>query len=127
MLAEDLPIEIKESEKAKFMAKAKPNRIPIFEIEAIITGREEKYRAITEKWLKQNNVKYKHLIMAKKGEDGITTKVNAIKRLKPSVFWESDDFQAKMIFLKTGCRVLCLGNLYLYGGNNYNYDKLVKT
>jgi len=45
------------------IVNAKPLYIPKYTIDTIITCRPEKYRAITEKWLKKYDVTYKHLIM----------------------------------------------------------------
>jgi len=47
----------------KFIETTQPRYIPSFEIGAIVTCRLEKYRELTEKWLKQHNVKYKELHM----------------------------------------------------------------
>lgn len=125
VLCEDMPIDIKEEDKESFIKNAKPNIIPRYAIETIATGRPEAYRSITEEWLKKNNVIYNKLVMAQADEDGITTKVKVIRKDKPGTFWESDPFQSRMIFLRTGCRVLCTENMYFYGGNQYDYIKSV--
>lgn len=47
----------------EYIKKAPPKYIPTAEIHTLVTCRLEKYRSITEDWLKRNNVKYKHLVM----------------------------------------------------------------
>lgn len=123
VLCEDSSRTEREEDKAQFWITAKPNKIPSYMIDAIVTGRPEKYRDLTERWLKRNRVKYKNLIMAQNGDDGIKTKVRAIRKIKPGIFWESSPYQSRIIFLKTGCRVLCLENSYLYGGDQSTYVK----
>lgn len=107
--ANDLGIEYKN---------AIPYRIPDKTLDFIATGRSETYRATTEKWLKDHKVKYKELIMKVMGENGVDVKVRAIRQYKPAYFIESSPAESKIINLKTNCRVLCLENMYFYGGIN---------
>ena len=46
-----------------YLKNQKPRFIPDASIGAIITGRLEKYRSVTEEWLKEHNISYSHLIM----------------------------------------------------------------
>jgi hypoxanthine phosphoribosyltransferase len=123
VLCEDTPARMSENEQINFWKNAKPYRIPVYKIPTIVTGRHEKYRKLTEKWLKKNNVKYQRLIMAQEGETPLDTKIGVIRRFKPGLFQESDILQSELIHLSTGCRVLCTKNHYLYGGKQFDYSK----
>jgi len=116
VLCEDCPrgVGLIEEEYIEWMKNAKPFMIPINEIDTIITSRLEKYRDITEKWLKENNCKYKKLKMINLKSDYkknlntvISFKVNAIKESKPELFWESNFREAYEINKKTKVPVLC--------------------
>lgn len=45
------------------ITNAKPLYVPKYTIDTIVTCRLEKYRAVTERWLADNNVKYNRLVM----------------------------------------------------------------
>lgn len=47
----------------KYIKNAPKLYTPTVEIDTLISCRLEKYRTITEEWLKQNGIKYKHLIL----------------------------------------------------------------
>ena len=58
------PEENDDGEKyVKFIQTAKPLFIPQHKIKAIVTCRLEKYRELTEQWLKAHGVKYDKLYM----------------------------------------------------------------
>ncbi|MBQ9417064.1 MAG: phosphoribosyl transferase [Bacteroidales bacterium] len=60
----DDPLEDDDGEKYRnFILTAKPKFLPTIEIDTLITCRLEKYRTLTEQWLKEHNVRYRHLIM----------------------------------------------------------------
>lgn len=68
VFCEDCPYEIAENEKRyeDWINNVNPikTRIPkLFPASAICTGRLEKYRQQTEKWLKKHEIKYSNLIM----------------------------------------------------------------
>lgn len=47
----------------KFISTVKPLVVPTETIKLLVTCRLEKYRKVTEKWLKKNNIRYKNLSM----------------------------------------------------------------
>ncbi len=51
----------------RFLENAKPLWIPNRKLGWIVTSRLEKYRTVTEKWLKDHSVEYGHLFMMRKG------------------------------------------------------------
>lgn len=65
VLCEEVPAEFDDDgEKYKqFISKSRQLYHPEREINTIVTSRLEKYRTITEQWLKEHNIKYKKLIM----------------------------------------------------------------
>ncbi len=52
----------------------------------VITAREERYRLLTQEWLRKNEVHYHHLIMRPRGLDTISFKVAAVAAC--DVYWE---------------------------------------
>ena len=48
---------------SNYIANATPLFLPTATIDTLITCRLEKYREITEKWLKDHNISYNHLVM----------------------------------------------------------------
>lgn len=103
------------SEYETFIKNAQPYKIPIYPIEAIITARTMQYRAATEKWLREHNVKYNRLYMRRDASlDPLTFKVKALLQEKPYLFWESDAKIAKHCASKTGIRTYCFEDGVLY-------------
>jgi len=95
----------------------KPLYIPKYPILGICTARLEKHRETTEKWLEQNNVQYKYLIMCnrtyeerKKEEKGYMKALTMIK-LDALIFVESSLMQAKRIKQLTLRNVFCVENM----------------
>jgi len=101
-----------------FIENTKTLYIPSHEIGAIITARLEKYRTQTEKWLNENNVKYKELVMlnstAKERRDKnlhtIHKSIEYLKRTNLHLFIEDEEYQARVIKSKTNKYVLCIKN-----------------
>lgn len=98
------------------ITNAKPLYIPKYTIDTIITCRLEKYRDITEKWLKDNGVKYKKLIMlpfktkAERvawGKHGIW-KGEKFRDSNTNIFYESSLLQARQIKSITNKDVFCI-------------------
>lgn len=46
-----------------FLINAKPKILPTVKIDTLISCRLEKYRSLTESWLKKHNIQYNHLIL----------------------------------------------------------------
>lgn len=107
-----------------FIQNAKPLYVPNFNIGCIITSRLEKYRALTEKWLKDNNIKYDKLYMLdataeQRRRNNLHAKFKAkiYKNLKDYVlFIESEPHQAAEIAKLSGKPCICCKNDKLYGG-----------
>jgi uncharacterized HAD superfamily protein len=111
------------------IATAKPLYLPQVEIEAICTNRIERWRAITEEWLKRHGVKYKKLIMQpyptaverrRHGNPGIykARHYAETERDKVWLFVESHDVQAKVIYEKSGRPCLSIESMTLFGGKH---------
>ena len=123
VLCEDCSVEV-DSDEIKYLTwlkTAKPYLIPQFEITAIITSRLEKYRPQTEEWLKEHEVKYKKLCMMnlldkkeKNLRKTIDYKIELIKTLQPSIFWESNIVEAQKIHKKIKIPILCTDQMIIF-------------
>lgn len=124
ILCKDCPLEYSESDNEdyeKWLTSAEPYLIPAFKVDAIVTARLEKYRAQTEDWLRRYGVKYEELIMLnlEKGElrtqnKVIKYKVDALKKIKPTWYWESTSRMAIQIHKKSKLPVLCIEQMLIY-------------
>jgi hypothetical protein len=101
---------------------AKPYHLPRRDVlPAIITGRLEQDRAVTESWLKRHGIRYKRLIMFP-GTNEDRNKPRAVSNYKAAEFiklqldWfvESCPSQAREIAERTGAWVICTGNGEVY-------------
>ena len=99
-----------------FIETARPYRIPVYPIKCIITGRNEKYRDATVKWLRKYHVLYRSLHMLPDGEDMIDFKCRILKMEKPSRFIESNNIIARECYDRTGIRCVALDTGIIYGG-----------
>lgn len=101
-----------------FIINAKPLFIPGAKIGTIVTSRLEKYRSLTESWLKSNNIKYNNLVMLDLPDMEARQRANshAVHKArtymsKPYVlFVESDLSQAREINMISKKPVLCTEN-----------------
>ncbi len=99
-----------------FIANVEPIFKPSVEIGWIVTCRLEKYRDLTEKWLKKYGIQYRNLIMMnfpdKKAriasKSYSTFKAEAYKSADAALFIESSLKQAQEIVKLTGKEVLCI-------------------
>lgn len=97
------------------MKKAKVLYRPARPIKYIVTGRVEKHRDITEKWLKDHNILYENLIMRPDYDINCENyKALTYEKLNMKLFIESSEFQAKEIFKRTGKPVLSIETMQLY-------------
>ena len=123
VLCEDCPPGVDKDRKLYFerVEKARPYLIPSFEIDVIVSNRLEKYRPLTEKWLKEHNVRYKELVLwdEKSGNERngkfAQHKINALLKIKPDIFWESNFSQAREIWKATKIPVICTDRMVLIG------------
>jgi uncharacterized HAD superfamily protein/hypoxanthine phosphoribosyltransferase len=122
VLCDEPPAEVDMDEQryVAWIKNARPNIIPTYTIEAIVTNRLEKYRTITEEWLKRHNVKYKHLIMLnlpskrlRTPENMIGNKIKAVKQFDLKWFWESSWTEAQAICKACHIPVLCTDRMVL--------------
>lgn len=118
VLCQECPPCLTEDEYINWMETATPHLIPPYQIEAVITSRREKYRAITEGWLRRNGVRYVHLLMDPSIKDSdrdfIGWKIRCINYRKPQVFIESDERIAQVIHWKTGVPVICSTSMKMF-------------
>lgn len=104
------------------LRRVRPLHLPETPIRAIVTGRLERWRPVTEAWLQQNGVRYQHLVMApfetsaKRGAYGASAwKSDMIRGLGGTeLFIESDEAAALFLAGNTGVAVLCpsAGKIY---------------
>ena len=114
-----------DGEKYKnFILNAKPLFIPNYKINTIVTSRLEKYRALTETWLKRNGVSYDKLIMLNLATAEERRKLKLHAKFKAEVcstlndcnlFVESEDSQAQEICKLSGKSCICVstGKMYI--------------
>lgn len=125
VLCLDPPDERNEQEYLNYIANATPLFCPTTPISTIITYRLIKNREITTKWLAQQGVQYKELIMfnaetwQERNNSGIGPAEFKAKHFKENpnlyIFIESDDNQARRIHELTGKQVLCVETNKMYG------------
>lgn len=108
----------------KFLQNAKPLYIPNYKVMALVTSRLEKYRALTEKWLEDNNVQYEKLYMLNLPSKEERMKQNAHASFKSSIykkltqsniFIESEPEQACDIANSTNKLVFCSKTDEMFG------------
>lgn len=63
VLCEDPPVDDDGPLYLEYIKNAVPKYLPSVEINTLVTCRLEKYRDVTEEWLKRHNVRYQNLIM----------------------------------------------------------------
>ena len=100
-----------------FLQNAKPLFLPKREVRWVVTGRLEKYRALSEDWLKRHGVRYSNLVMLdlpdKKARlrSGIAPfKAETYLKTGATLFIESEESQAFEIASRSGRPVLCMSN-----------------
>ncbi len=107
----------------KFMESVEVWRVPYHPIGWICTTRLEKYRSITEEWLRRNNIKYGHLVMlnlpdqrtrlVSGGRAEFKAKVYS-KLHEALIFIESDQRYAPAIARISGKPVICTETQHIY-------------
>ncbi len=119
-------------EYLKFLENVRKNFSPSYEIGWIVSSRLEKYRAITEQWLKNNNIKYKNLILLdlpsakerRRLKIHASFKANIYKNNLSILFIESEKDQAAEIARISGKDVLCFENMTIYKPDNLSLPKV---
>ncbi len=79
---------------------------PEFPFMAIVTNRLEDERLKTEKWLNENGILYKSLVMAHNVTERNTLKTAWVRENKPDIYIESDPYLARVICRFTETPVL---------------------
>jgi len=99
----------------RFLTNVKPSTVPTKTIGWLVTCRLEKYRKLTEEWLRKHNIRYEYLIMmdlpdketrVALGSHG-SFKAQAYKSIDATLFIESSYRQAQEIVRLAGKPVLC--------------------
>lgn len=115
VLCPNPPIDDDGEQYINYIKNAPQLYIPSIEIDTIISCRLEKYRDITETWLKEKNIKYKHLILLNKpnkearkkwGKHG-EYKGHLYKKSECTLFIESSLWEAKIIQKISNKPVFC--------------------
>lgn len=97
------------------LCTVKPYRIPVYEIDCILTARLEIYRPVTEQWLKDHDVKWKKLYMRNtENQDVVQFKSEILLKENPEIYVESHPFYADLIHKETGLTVVCTDNNTMY-------------
>ncbi len=124
VLCED-PSEIEPDEDwTAYFESVKPLNIPTVKCLAICTSRLEKYREVTEDWLRRHNIEYGKLVMSPHETASARRLAADSARLKATfyqtygtgawLFIESSRKQADQIHTITGRPVLCLDDMTLH-------------
>ena len=122
LLSKDPPEDKNLAKYEAYLHNAIPMIIPTNYIGAFVTYRLEKYRKVTEDWLRKHGIKYGQLIMynapsieARNIERSSAYKARIYKgAVWAKLFYESSRKQAERIFEKTGKPVFCYENGKLY-------------
>ena len=123
LLCKDPPDDRDISKYEKYLPNAIPMIIPTTRIGALVTYRLEKYRGVTEEWLRKYGVEYGELKMFdapdRDTRNGIMSPAKYKARLYKEAAWatlfvESEVHQAEKIFQRTGKPVFCYANGKLY-------------
>lgn len=114
-----------EQDHLHHLANARPLYRPCYPVKAIVTARLEKFREVTELWLKKNGIRYGELVMfegqiqAREKYGHARHKADHYQRFISAGaqgFIESSARQARDIAALTGKPVLSIEGLTLYGG-----------
>jgi uncharacterized HAD superfamily protein len=113
-----------DGEKYKiFLQQAAPKYLPPCMIEVLVTSRLEKYRSLTEEWLKKHSIQYKHLEMLDLPNKETRVRLGIHAKFKSKIymqynctalFIESSKFQSEQIYNQTGRNVFCVENMTFY-------------
>lgn len=116
VLTQDVPDNMNDDGQKyiQYLTNQKQMFVPDREIHTLVTGRLEKYRTITEDWLKLHNIRYRKLVMLNLQNNAERTKINVgeykaavYNASKLPLFIESSVHEATTIFNITHKPVFC--------------------
>lgn len=124
LLCKEPPFDTNQEAYERYLPDAIPMIVPTTEIGAIVTYRLEKYRQVTEKWLKDTGIKYRFLHMVdapdREARERMISPVDYKAKIYGSTLWaelffESSKNQAIKIHELTGKPVFSYedGRLYV--------------
>lgn len=123
LLCKDPPCDQDLAAYESYLPNAIPMIIPTNRVGALVTYRLEKYRGVTEEWLKKQGVEYGELMMFNAPDrdtrNGTISSAKYKANLYRSASWaqmfvESDRKQAEKIYQLSGKPVFCYENGKLY-------------
>lgn len=106
-----------------YLPNAVPIIIPTTKVGAFVTYRLEKYRGVTEEWLRKQGIEYGQLVMFDAPDRDTRNSTMSPAKYKAriykearwaQVFYESDAGQAERIFQRTGKPVFCFEDGKMY-------------
>lgn len=105
----------------EFIATARPRFLPSYPVHSIVTNRLEKYRPLTEQWLKRHRVAYGNLTMSTyttrrqriKAADHAQKKAEYYRQSSAYLFVESNLAFARIIRELSGKPVICTDSMTL--------------
>ena len=114
-----------------FLQNAKPLYLTEFPISCFVTSRLEKYRDLTEEWLRRNNLRYSELIMLDlpskqerlKQNKHAVFKAEVYQNRSEDLFIESNLSQAIQIHQLTSKLVFCIENMEMIGTERNATDR----
>ncbi len=106
----------------RFLSSVPPRIIPSYPLGWLVTCRLEKYRSLTEEWLRQNGIRYNRLIMMNLPDKSSRIHSQGHSQFKADVylqtdaklFIESSVGQATKIAKVSGRSVFCIENRTMY-------------
>ncbi len=119
----------------EFLQTARPLFAPTHRIGHIVSARLEKYRDLTESWLRENGIEYGtlHLVDLPNKEERIRQrahcahKIRVYKESGAPLFYESDPGQAREIARGSGKPVLCVGDMTMVFPEGLQLKAAAKT
>ena len=120
VLCVEPPDERERENYENYIANARPLVLPTTPIGAIVTYRCERYRSVTENWLKRHGIDYGELFMCQNEQRRSSADAARYKAAIYAanrwalLFVESNPAQAKVIAEITGKQVFCYSNAKMY-------------
>lgn len=116
LVCKNPPRDRNTAEYERYLSEAVPMIIPTTKVGAFVTYRLEKYRSVTEHWLRRQGIEYERLVMfqaqSREQRDGMMSPERYKAQVYRSATWarlffESDGRQAEAIASLSGKAVFC--------------------